>query len=72
MLIITELISLKNKLIVLVNRKKFDFITPKCFLVHYGFHYILNEFGLFTMVKLVNPLMNGCRLLRIMNWSTST
>jgi hypothetical protein len=25
----------------------FDFITPKCVLIHYRFHYILNEFGNF-------------------------
>jgi hypothetical protein len=33
--------------------------TPKFVLIHSGFHWILNEFGQFFMVKLVNPLMNG-------------
>jgi len=48
------------------------FITPKCVLVHFMFHYILNEFGHFYLVKLVNPLMNGDQLLRIMNCLNST
>jgi hypothetical protein len=32
--------------------------TPKCVLVHFGFHYILSEFGHFNLVKLIKPLMN--------------
>jgi len=46
--------------------------TTKCVLVHFGFHYILSEFGHFYLVKLFNPLMNEDQLLRTMNCFTST
>jgi hypothetical protein len=42
----------------------------KCILVHYGFHYILNEFWHFYLVKLFNLLVNGDQLLRTMNCET--
>jgi hypothetical protein len=39
---------------------------------HFGFHYILNEFGHFYLLKLFNPLVNGDWLLRTMTCFTST
>jgi hypothetical protein len=45
-------------------------VTPKCTLVHFGFHYILNEFTHFYLVKLVNPLMNKNQLLQTMDCFT--
>jgi hypothetical protein len=40
---------------------------PKCDLIHYGFHYILNEFGHFYHGIVVNSLMNKDQLLHIVN-----
>jgi hypothetical protein len=43
------------------------YTITKCILVHFGFHYILSEFGHFYLVKLFNPLMNGDELLWTIN-----
>jgi hypothetical protein len=32
------------------------YITPKCILVHFEFHYILNEFGHFYHGEISQPL----------------
>jgi hypothetical protein len=32
--------------------------TQKCILFHFGFHYILNEFGQFYYGEISQPLMN--------------
>jgi hypothetical protein len=55
-----------------IGVRKENIITPKCVLIYFGFHYILNEFGFFTTLKLINPLVNMDQLLRIVNWSIST
>jgi uncharacterized protein YhhL (DUF1145 family) len=47
-------------------------ITPKCVIIHFRFHYILNEFWTFYLVKLVNPLMNKDELLQTMNCFINT
>jgi len=44
----------------------------KCVFVHFVFHWILNEFGHFYLVKLFNPLVNMDRLLRIMIYFTTS
>jgi hypothetical protein len=46
--------------------------TPKCVIINSGFHWILNEYGHFNLVKLINPLMNRDQLLRTMNYFTRT
>jgi hypothetical protein len=45
-------VQILNQIITIINNCLMT-ITPKCVLVHFRFHYI------FTMVKLVNPLMMG-------------
>ncbi len=52
--------------------KHFNIPTPKCVVIHFGFHQILSEFGHFYLVKLINPLKNEDQLLWTTNCFTST
>jgi hypothetical protein len=46
--------------------------TPKCVLVHFGFLWILSEFGHFYHGETRQPLSEQGQLLWTMNWSINT